>query len=116
MDSEPHTKTEPEMNSAVPVILLVLVAIGLRFLLMRSSSNNGAKGPSFWSDQDRLFVRRSYGIGYSLNLKYLLRKLGLTKDSQTSTPSFSSQEIMRSKPEGNEESLRRRIDESRYEE
>ena len=31
---------------------------------------------SFWSDEDRWFVRRAFGLGHSLNLKYMIKRLG----------------------------------------
>jgi len=68
---------------------------------------------SFWSDEDRLFVSRRLGFGWSINFKYIARKLRLLKEQQTqlSEPAPESEPT----PESREERLRRRIEGSKYE-
>ena len=68
---------------------------------------------SFWSDEDRLFV--FWGLGASLNFKFVAKKLGFIK---TPSSSASTEEI--TQPERNSHSptdrLRKHIEASKYEE
>ncbi len=68
---------------------------------------------SFWSDEDRLFVSRRLGFGWSINFKYIARKLRLLKEQQAER----SEREPESEPthESREERLRRRIEASKYE-
>jgi len=75
---------------------------------------------SFWSDEDRWFVARSFGLGYSLNLKYVAKRLGWIKTPSTAAdPLPSGTRPQREAPDASaktpEERLRQRIDESKYE-
>jgi len=80
----------------------------------------GHVSASFWSDEDRWFVARSFGLGYSLNLKYVAKRLGWIK-----TPSLAADSLPAgTRPQRKaadadaktpEERLRQRIDESKYE-
>jgi len=47
---------------------------------------------SFWSDEDRWFVPRTLGIGYSLNLKYVAKRLGWLRASEEPVPDESSRD------------------------
>ena len=72
---------------------------------------------SFWSDEDRWFVPRALGLGYSLNLKYLAKRLGRVKSGSTGRllrdeSAGDSDEIQ---TETREDRLRRQIEASRYE-
>ena len=68
---------------------------------------------SFWSDEDRLFVRRKIGLGWSINFKHIARKLGLIKEHQPQR----SEQLPKSEttPESREDRLRRQIEASKYE-
>ena len=68
----------------------------------------------FWSDEDRWFVPRTLGFGYSLNLKYVAKRLGWTKprdaaltEKPPKAPSAESKT--------REERLREQIESSKYE-
>ena len=68
---------------------------------------------SFWSDEERWFVSRAFGLGYSLNLKYVAKRLGWIKPAPET-------ERDRTEPPGDvsrtrEERLRERIESSKYE-
>jgi len=65
---------------------------------------------SFWSDEDRLFVQRQFGFGWSLNLKFIFKKLGLIKPPPPEQPSEGS------RPQSHTERLKKQIEDSRYEE
>jgi hypothetical protein len=71
---------------------------------------------SFWSDEDRWFVPRRLGLGYSLNLKYLAKRLGWIKRA---APAASSKQVApehdREREESRQDRLRRQADESKYE-
>jgi hypothetical protein len=72
---------------------------------------------SFWSDEDRWFVPRAFGLGYSLNLKYVAKRLGWIKPTSGETPAA---EHDRTEPPTDvsstrEERLRERIESSKYE-
>lgn len=68
---------------------------------------------SFWSDEDRLFVSRHLGLGWSVNFKYIARKLGLIKNS----PQPNSEDEKETAPglKGGEDRLREQIEASKYE-
>ena len=70
---------------------------------------------SFWSDENRWFVPRALGLGYSLNLKYVARRLGWVKPNPVmqAGPDAPTTEVLRN--ESREERLKRQIDASRYE-
>ena len=65
-----------------------------------------------WSDEDRWFLPRRFGLGYSFNFKQLARKLGWVKPLITSP--VPEPKEMRS-PETSRERLRRSVEASRYE-
>lgn len=69
---------------------------------------------SFWSDENHLLVRRAIGLGWSINFKYIARKLGLFKEDQPQ----GTQQTPKSEPtpESREDHLRRQIEVSKYEE
>ena len=72
---------------------------------------------SFWSDEDRWFVPRALGLGYSLNLKHLARRLGCVRSGFANgvlrgERAGDSDEI---EAETHEDRLRRQIEASRYE-
>ena len=68
---------------------------------------------SFWSDEERWFLPRTLGLGYSLNVKYLAKRLGWIQGNRprvSAEPGSGEQ-----RPESREDRLRRQADESRYE-
>ena len=67
---------------------------------------------SFWSDEDRWFVPRALGFGYSLNLKYLAKRLGWIRRPADIPP---SDERPSPEAETREVRLRRQIESSKYE-
>ena len=72
---------------------------------------------SFWSDEERWFVPRAFGLGYSLNLKYVAKRLGWIRPAPEEAPET---ERDRTEPPGDvsrtrEERLRERIESSKYE-
>ncbi len=69
---------------------------------------------SFWSNEDHLFVSRRIGFGWSINFKYIARKLDLIKDS----PRLSSEDKPKSEAFSNSQQdlLRAQIEASKYEE
>jgi hypothetical protein len=72
---------------------------------------------SFWSDEDRWFVPRAFGLGYSLNLKYVAKRLGLIKPASEQIPEIvhSQSDQSADVPKTREQRLRERIESSRYE-
>lgn len=72
---------------------------------------------SFWSDEERWFVPRAFGLGYSLNLKYVAKRLGWIQSSASAAA--RGDETRGDAPEiaaeSREDRLRRQIEESRYE-
>lgn len=72
---------------------------------------------SFWSDEDRWFVPRALGLGYSLNLKYVAKRLGWIKPS--ANPAEARSETLGDAPqietESREDRLRKQIEASRFE-
>ncbi len=69
---------------------------------------------SFWSDEDHLFVSRRIGFGWSLNFKYIARRLGLIKGASH----HIDEEAPKSEPsaESQQDHLRKQIEASKYEE
>jgi hypothetical protein len=67
---------------------------------------------SFWSDEDRLFVPRL--LGWSINFKYIAKKLGWIKTS-TSEAELPAPDEPEPSSETREERLRRAIERSRSE-
>ena len=67
---------------------------------------------SFWSDEDRLFVPRL--LGWSINFKFIARKLGWIKTPAGEDEPAAS-ENLETPPESREERLRRAIERSRSE-
>jgi len=67
----------------------------------------------FWSDKDRLFV--FWGLGMSLNFKFIARKLGLLKSL---TRPVIEEELPKSESslQAQEDHLRKQIEASKYEE
>ena len=75
--------------------------------------------PSFWSDEDRLFVRRRIGFGWSLNFKFIAKKLGWVRSTppeDNERGSRPDQSVGERGQESRTERLRRQIEDSRYEE
>ncbi len=72
---------------------------------------------SFWSDEDRWFVPRAFGLGYSLNLKYVAKRLGWIKPASEKTPAITHSQSEQSAgvPKTQEQRLRERIEASKYE-
>ena len=71
---------------------------------------------SFWSDEDRWFVPRAFGLGYSLNFKYLAKKLGWIKPSVNDTAHEASADHGEvDESASGEDRLRKAIEESRFE-
>ena len=67
---------------------------------------------SFWSDKDRLFVPRL--LGWSINFKYIAKKLGWIKPPVHEAEPAGPEEHEASS-ETREDRLRRAIDRSRHE-
>jgi hypothetical protein len=70
---------------------------------------------NLWSDEDRLFMPRRFGLGYTINFKYIARKLGWVKPlapQSMADEETASDHVIEETPE---ERLRRSIDRSRYE-
>lgn len=71
---------------------------------------------SFWSDEDRWFVLRRFGLGYSLNLKYLAKRLGWIKTpKEVESGGSSRSDGARPAPQSREDRLREQIEASKYE-
>ncbi len=72
---------------------------------------------SFWSDEDRWFVPRKFGLGVSLNLKYVAKRLGWIKPRPEEMPSSgpAEREEPTAAPTTREQRLRERIEASKYE-
>ena len=71
---------------------------------------------SFWSDEDRWFVPRTLGIGYSLNLKYVAKRLGWINAPKERAPEEPSRdEGARPEAPSREERLKERIEASKVE-
>jgi len=72
---------------------------------------------SFWSDEDRWFVPRSLGLGYSLNLKYVAKRLGWIRSSTSAAEAGSETlaEAPQIETESREDRLRKQIERSRFE-
>ena len=72
---------------------------------------------SFWSDENRWFVPRKFGLGYSLNLKFVFKRLGWIKPTLDEPAGdgrpASLDDALRT--ETREDRLRRQIEASRYE-
>jgi hypothetical protein len=75
--------------------------------------------PSFWSDEEKWFVPRRFGLGYTVNFKYVARRLGLVKSSAAAVADRKTGADL-ARAEGSretpEERLRRQIEASKYEE
>jgi len=71
----------------------------------------------FWSDEARWFVPRAFGLGYSLNLKYVAKRLGWIKPAseEIATPENARTEPPADAPGTRAERLRERIEASKYE-
>ena len=72
---------------------------------------------SFWSDENRWFVPRAFGLGYSLNLKYVAKRLGWIKPASEKIRAIAHSQSEQSAgvPKTREQRLRERIESSRYE-
>ena len=70
---------------------------------------------SFWSDEDRLLVRRRIGFGWNINFKFIARKLGLLKSL---VRPVTDEDLPKSEasPQSQEDHLREQIEASKYEE
>ena len=74
---------------------------------------------SFWSDEDRLFVPRRLGFGWSINFKFIAKKLGWVKSpphEDREDTSNSERSCENHEQESRVERLKRQIEDSRYEE
>ncbi len=72
---------------------------------------------SFWSDEDRWFVPRTFGLGYSLNLRYVAKRLGLIKSpAAPERKEPTREEGVRPEGPSREERLKAQIEASKYEE
>ena len=70
----------------------------------------------FWSDEERWFVPRAMGLGYSLNLKHVARKLGWVRPKASrESPAHGGAEDTESRRVSRQDRLRRQADESKYE-
>jgi len=67
---------------------------------------------NLWSDEDRLFIPRLGG--WTINFKYIARKLGWIKPADPSTDLEEPGDTA-SLPETPEERLKKAVDRSRYE-
>jgi len=74
---------------------------------------------SFWSDEERWFVPRALGLGYSLNWKYAAKRLGWIKGGTSarpwSPPAGGREPGLTPAAQTREERLRERIELSKYE-
>ncbi|MDD5219593.1 MAG: hypothetical protein PHV11_03395 [Candidatus Bipolaricaulis sp.] len=71
---------------------------------------------SCWSDEERWFVPRALGFGYSLNLKHVARTLGWIRSAVPSIPLESvAPGPGEDRVESRQDRLRRQADESKYE-
>lgn len=72
---------------------------------------------SFWSDEDRWFVPRTFGLGYSLNLKYAAKRIGWIRSGEQESPEPDAEhdELPVGRPKTREQRLRERIASSKYE-
>ena len=72
---------------------------------------------SFWSDEDRWFVPRALGLGYSLNLKYVAKRLGWIKTpaSLVEREKEALADAPQIETESREDRLRKQIEKSRFE-
>jgi hypothetical protein len=69
-----------------------------------------------WNDEDKLFVPKAFGLGYTINLKYVAKHLGLIKSSApSSTPDSAEEDTDAAKKESHEDRLRRQIESSKIE-
>lgn len=69
--------------------------------------------PPFWTDKNRLFV--FWGLGMSLNFKFIAKKLGLVK--KASRPARHEEAPKsESSPRVRQDRLRKQIEASKYEE
>jgi hypothetical protein len=72
---------------------------------------------SFWSDENRWFVPRKFGFGYSLNFKYVFRRLGWIRPRLAPAEPPENVEAAAAPPgrPSREERLRKQIESSKYE-
>jgi len=72
---------------------------------------------SFWSDENRWFVLRTFGLGYSLNLKYVAKRLGWIRSVEQESPKADGarEDVPTGRPTTREQRLRERIASSKYE-
>jgi len=72
---------------------------------------------SFWSDEDRWFVPRAFGLGYSLNFKYVAKRLGWIKPRPEPAAADAANDDVQSVvvPKTREDQLRERIEASKRE-
>lgn len=68
--------------------------------------------PKLWSDEDRLFIPRLGG--WSVNFKYIARKLGWIKTPVSPEPSEDA-DLSADTPETSKDRLRRSVERSRFE-
>jgi hypothetical protein len=73
----------------------------------------GMMSPRLWSDEDRLFIPRMGG--WSINFKYIARKLGWVKQSSLAKPSQPQDPDIPPHDETPEERLKRTVEQSRFE-
>ncbi len=72
----------------------------------------GSMNLNLWSDEDRLFIPRM--LGWSINFKYIARKLGWIKPSM-SPKGVEDADLPVDTPETSEDRLRRSVENSRFE-
>lgn len=72
---------------------------------------------SFWSDEDRWFVPRVFGLGYSPNLKYVAKRLGWIRPAASAAESGDQTpgDAPEISAESREDRLRKQIAKSRFE-
>jgi hypothetical protein len=74
---------------------------------------------NMWSDEERWLMPRRFGFGYTINLKYVAKRLGWVKSPPKVVPTAAVIEPEDRPDNGREtpeERLRRQIDASKYEE
>lgn len=70
---------------------------------------------NLWSDEDRLFVPRRFGLGFTINFKYIARKLGWVHMRESQIGQIEQAGDEQIPEETPEDRLRRSIERSRYE-
>lgn len=71
---------------------------------------------SFWSDEERWFVPRRFGLGLTFNFKQLARRLGWVQRPAVASQETGVDAAEAAKPADAAARLRERIEASKYEE